>query len=114
MKKTLFVIILVTLFSTLGIHADEYTNLWKQATEAQNKDLPQKEIAALKLIIDKAGAEHRYGQLLKAELLNVSVLTNLSPDSLQPAVNTLKTRLKSIGDHDEVAAAVYNCALGVD
>lgn len=113
MKKTLFVIILVTLFSTLGIHADEYTNLWKQATEAQNKDLPQKEIAALKLIIDKAGAEHRYGQLLKAELLNVSVLTNLSPDSLQPAVNTLKTRLKSIGDHDEVAAAVYNCALGV-
>jgi hypothetical protein len=113
MKKTLFVIILVTLFSTLGIHADEYTNLWKQVSEAQGKDLPQKEIAALKIIIDKAGAEHRYGHLLKAEMLNVSVLTNLSLDSLQPAVNTLQKRLISIGDSDVVAAAVYNCALGV-
>jgi hypothetical protein len=113
MKRTLFVIILVTLFSTLGIHADEYTTLWKQVSETQNKDLPQSEIAALKIIIDKAGAEHRYGQLLKAELLNASVITKLSPDSLQSAVNTLKTRLKSIGDNDYAAAAVYNCALGV-
>ena len=113
MKRTLSLIILVTLFSTLGIHADEYTTLWKQVSEAQDKDLPKSEIAALKIIIDKAATEHRYGQLLKAELLNLSVVTKFSPDSLLPAVNTLKTRLKSIGDSDHAAAAVYNCALGI-
>lgn len=103
---------LAAMLCTLNAFADGYTRLWKQYAEAQSKDLPQNEMAALKAIMTKSAAERCYGHLLKAELLNVSVLAQLSPDSLQPAVDRLKARLKSVEGSDYPAAAVYNCALG--
>lgn len=112
MKKTIFLTIVATLFCSLDVLADSYVNLWKQFSEAQSKDLPKSEMTVLNTIIDKAATERQYGELLKAELTNVSVLTQVSPDSLKPAVEKLKLRLKSIGENDYPAAAVYNCALG--
>jgi hypothetical protein len=52
-------------FSLFG---QTYSALWKQAADAEKKDLPQTQIEALRQIVEKAEREKAYGQLLKAEL----------------------------------------------
>jgi hypothetical protein len=91
------------------MNAQTYSTLWKQVSEAEERDLPQTEQKLLRQIAEKAEAEGDYAQLLKAELQEARALCNVSPDSLAPSVERLKMREQQAKDN--VLQAVYCCVL---
>ncbi len=86
-----------------------YQQLWKQVEDAQEKDLPKTAIRHLQLIETKAQKEKAYGQLLKSTLLHSRLLSEVSPDSLLPAVTRLEKQLESVSD--KALEAVYAAVL---
>ncbi len=96
MKKLLFGAFVALLLS-LGQHAvaQSYQQLWKQVDEAAKNDLPQTQRKVLRQLASKAEREHAWGHLLKAELMDASVASIVSPDSLVPAVERLQQREQS-------------------
>ena len=50
------------------LFGQSYSALWKQVSEAEEKDLPKTQYEVLQKIVKKAEKEQQYGQLLKAEL----------------------------------------------
>ena len=90
--------------------AQTYSNLWKQAGEMRNKDLPKSEMAVMKKIIDKATLAKDYGQLLAAELNRASLSYAISPDSMAPAIKRME--VKAAQAQDPVLQAVWYAALG--
>ena len=52
----------------MWLFGQSYSELWKKANEAEQKDLPQTQYEVLQKIVTKAEQEKAYGQLLKAEL----------------------------------------------
>ena len=107
MKKTVFTF-LMTLVS-MAIFGQTYTALWKQAEEAEKKDLPRTQYDVLMKIVAKAQKEGEYGQLMAAELAGSRVMTTISPDSLQPAVERMEERYRNT--NDKVLATVYATVL---
>ena len=91
------------------IFGQSYNSLWKKVTEAQEKDLPQTEYAVLQKIVKKAAKEKAYGQLLKAELLSTQAMVNISPDSLQPAIEEIQRHYEAADDM--VLKTVYQTVL---
>ena len=91
------------------IFGQSYNSLWKKVTEAQEKDLPQTEYAVLQKIVKKAAKEKAYGQLLKAELLSAQAMVNISPDSLQPAIEEIQRHFEAADD--VVLKTVYQTVL---
>ncbi len=85
-----FWIFLVIVMIPLLIFGQSYNALWKKVEAAGEKDLPQTQREILQLIIVKATKEKAYGQLMKAELQDAQVMTNISPDSLKPALERLQ------------------------
>lgn len=112
MKKTLVVIITSLLIMPLTICADSYTQMWKKVKEAQKKDLPKTQIAALKDIVSKAEKEKSYGNLLKARLQMAETLCSISPDSMVAEVRRLKQEAQRYGKNDSALAAIYNTVIG--
>jgi hypothetical protein len=112
MKKSLISLLIIFLMTPVVSVADSFSTLWKQVSEAQNKDLPQTELTVLKKITDRAAAEKAYGQLMKAELMSISVQTQVSPDSLAPAVARLAAKEQQVEKSKEVLASVYASVLG--
>lgn len=93
MKKIFWTLIMSFVSFTQGnVKAQTYQNLWKQVDEAVQQDLPQTQRGVLKKIAAKAEREAQYGHLLKALLTDARVAVQVSPDSLQPAVDQLKKR----------------------
>ena len=92
--------------------ADSYSQLWRQYTRAADKDQPRTQLALLRKIAAKASTERAYGHLLKAQLIQVNVWQELSPDSLQPAVRRLEQAYHKAAGGNEVLAGVYASALG--
>lgn len=111
MNRTI-VILLMFLVIPMRIMADNYTELWKRVEAAAQKDLPQTQIKLLDKIAAKAERERSYGQLLKAQLWRAKVQTEVSPDSLQPAVERLCAAEERVGEKEPVLAAVYESVLG--
>lgn len=93
MRKILFAVLtaLLTTVSEKSM-AQTYHELWKEVETAAQSDLPQTQRKALGQIVKKASKEAQYGQLLKALLQDGKVAAMLSPDSLNPFVEQLKTR----------------------
>ena len=95
----------------MTIFSQTYASLWKQAKDAEQKDLPQTEQEVLRQIAGKARQEQNYGQLLKAQLQEARSLCGVAPDSLAPVVERLKEQaLQAQGD--VALEAVYHCVLG--
>lgn len=95
MKKSLILTAVLLMASTTLLYAQSkqtYSSLWKQASDAENKDLPRTQVTILKKIAKKAEKEKNYGQLLKAELSEAKAMTIISPDSLKPAIERLEVR----------------------
>jgi hypothetical protein len=90
--------------------AQTYSSLWKQAEEAEQKDLPQTQRKVLAKIVEKAGREAKYGHLLKALLKDGQVAANVSPDSLKTFVEQLSQREQQ-AKHISLQA-VYQTVLG--
>ena len=96
-------------FLGMTVQGQTYTALWKQADEAEKKDLPRTQYDVLMKIVDKAQKEREYGQLMAAELAGSRVMTIIAPDSLQPAVERMEERYRQA--KDKALATVYATVL---
>ena len=110
LMKKFFLSTLLTLMIPTMMSGQTYSSLWKQVSDAEEKDLPQTEQAALLKIVEKAEAEKQYGELLKAELQYARSQGSVSTDSLAPALQRLKEREQQADN--EPLRAIYQCVLG--
>lgn len=110
MKKNILLLFMI-LTLPLSIRAQNYTMLWKQVSEAGQKDLPRTQIDLLTNISAKARKEKSYGNLLAAELQAAGLWAQISPDSIFNQYIRLKKQAKDAERQDETLAAVYNCVL---
>ena len=90
--------LLIALFATMQVAAQTYDNLWKQAEINAQKDQPKSEIAVMKKIIAKASAAKDYGQLLAAEMRQMTLWREISPDSLTPHVKRMEAEVLKVKD----------------
>lgn len=112
MGKRILSLALLYILLPLAMMADSYHSLWKQFTEARNKDLPKTELNILGQISFKSEVDHNYGQLLSAELMTASLKSSISPDSLSVGIERLKIKAREAESSDQVLAAIYESALG--
>lgn len=90
--------LLIALFATMQVAAQTYDNLWKQAEINAQKDQPKSEIAVMKKIIAKASAAKDYGQLLAAEIRQMTLWNEISADSLTPNVKRIEAEVLKVND----------------
>lgn len=90
--------LLIALFATMQVAAQTYDNLWKQAEINAQKDQPKSEIAVMKKIIAKASAAKDYGQLLAAEIRQMTLWKEISADSLTPNVKRMEAEVLKVKD----------------
>ena len=90
--------LLIALFATMQVAAQTYDNLWKQAEINAQKDQPKSEIAVMKKIIAKASAAKDYGQLLVAEIRQMTLWNEISADSLMPNVKRMEAEVLKVND----------------
>lgn len=90
--------LLVALFATLQVAAQTYDNLWKQAEIIAQKDQPKSEIAVMQKIIAKASAAKDYGQLLAAEMRQMTLWKEISADSLTPNLKRMEAEVLKVND----------------
>ena len=95
----------------MQLFADGYDRLWRQVEEYGERDLPKSSMEVLQKIIAKAEQEKRYGHLLKAQLMNASLMVEVAPDSLVHAVRMLRMKALGAEKAHPVLAAVYNSVL---
>ena len=108
MKRLLFATAIIWGI-VMNIQGQNYDSLWKQANEAEAKDLPRKEYDILVKIATKAADERDYGQMLKAELKGANVMSLIAPDSLAPAMVRMQKR--AAAEKDPVARTVMQTVL---
>lgn len=82
----------------MQVAAQTYDNLWKQAEINAQKDQPKSEIAVMKKIIAKASAAKDYGQLLAAEIRQMTLWKEISADSLTPNVKRMEAEVLKVND----------------
>lgn len=90
--------LLIALFATMQVAAQTYDNLWKQAEINAQKDQPKSEIAVMKKIIAKASVAKDYGQLLAAEMRQMTLWKEISADSLSPNVKRMEAEVLKVND----------------
>ena len=90
--------LLVALFATMQVAAQTYDNLWKQAEIIAQKDQPKSEIAVMQKIIAKASVAKDYGQLLAAEMRQMTLWKEISVDSLEPNVKRMEAEVLKVND----------------
>lgn len=110
MKKKVFIIVTMILLMPMGMFSQSYSDLWRQVSQAQSKDLPKTAIAHLEEIEKKAQAEKAYGQLMRSTLLHAQLMAEVAPDSLAPAVARLEQQEQQ-AQNDPVLQAVYDAVL---
>lgn len=82
----------------MQVAAQTYDNLWKQAEINAQKAQPKSEIAVMKKIIAKASAAKDYGQLLAAEIRQMTLWKEISADSLTPNVKRMEAEALKVND----------------
>lgn len=102
--------LLIALFATMQVAAQTYDNLWKQAEINAQKAQPKSEIAVMKKIIAKASAVKDYGQLLAAEIRQMTLWKEISADSLTPNVKRMEA--EALKTNDPMLKAVRYAVLG--
>lgn len=90
--------LLIALFATMQVAAQTYDNLWKQAEINAQKDQPKSKIAVMKKIIAKASAAKDYGQLLAAEIRQMTLWKEISANSLTPNVKRMEAEVLKVND----------------
>ena len=97
MKRNIITLIIVV-FAMMQTTAQTYDNLWKQADIIAQKDQPKSEIAVMQKIIAKASAAKDYGQLLAAEMRQMTLWKEISVDSLEPNVKRMEAEVLKVKD----------------
>ena len=108
MKEKIVLLLIMTIMP-FAVFGQSYSTLWKKAKEAEEKDLPKTQYEVLQDIVKKATKEKAYGQLLKAELEGASVMADIAPDSLKPAMERISERCE--GTKDLVLKTIYQTVL---
>lgn len=109
MKRNILTL-LIALLALQQTVAQTYDNLWKQAEIIAQKDQPKSEIAVMKKIIAKASAAKDYGQLLAAEMRQMTLWKEISADSLEPNVKRMEAEV--LKEKNPVLKAVRYAVLG--
>ena len=109
MKRNILTL-LIALLALGQAAAQTYDNLWKQAEIIAQKDQPRSEIAVMKKIIAKATAAKDYGQLLAAEIRQMTLWKEISADSLEPNVKRMEAEV--LKEKDPALKAVRYAVLG--
>ena len=109
MKRNILTL-LIALLALQQTVAQTYDNLWKQAEIIAQKDQPKSEIAVMKKIIAKASAANDYGQLLAAEMRQMTLWKEISADSLEPNVKRMEAEV--LKEKNPVLKAVRYAVLG--
>lgn len=108
MKKLFAIFILLAgIFATAS--ADNYSQLWKKVQNYREKDLPEKTIAQLHIIADKAQNEREWGHQIKAELDLMTQWQKISPDSFRIQFERFEKKAQGA---QGVSRAVYDAVLG--
>lgn len=97
MKRNILSLI-IAVFAMLQATAQTYDNLWKQADIIAQKDQPKSEIAVMKKIIAKASVAKDYGQLLAAEMRQMTLWKEISVDSLSPNLKRMEAEVLKVKD----------------
>ena len=97
MKRNILTL-LIALLAMGQAAAQTYDNLWKQAEIIAQKDKPRSEIAVMKKIIAKATAAKDYGQLLAAEIRQMTLWKEISADSLTPNLKRMEAEVLKVKD----------------
>lgn len=97
MKRYILTLI-IAVFALMQAAAQTYDNLWKQADIIARKDKPRSEIGVMKKIISKASAAKDYGQLLAAEMRQMTLWKEISADSLTPNVERMEAEVLKVKD----------------
>ena len=97
MKRNILTL-LIALLALQQTVAQTYDNLWKQAEIIAQKDQPRSEIAVMQKIIAKASAAKDYGQLLAAEMRQMTLWKEISADSLEPNVKRMEAEVLRVKD----------------
>ena len=97
MKRNILTLI-IAVFALTQAAAQTYDNLWKQADIIAQKDQPKSEIGVMKKIISKASAAKDYGQLLAAEMRQMTLWKEISADSLTPNVKRMEAEVLKVND----------------
>ena len=95
MKRNILTLI-IAVFALTQAAAQTYDNLWKQADIIAQKDQPKSEIGVMKKIISKASAAKDYGQLLAAEMRQMTLWKEISADSLMPNVERMEAEVLKV------------------
>lgn len=109
MKRNILTL-LIALLALQQTVAQTYDNLWKQAEIIAQKDQPRSEIAVMQKIIAKASAANDYGQLLAAEMRQMTLWKEISADSLEPNVKRMEAEV--LKEKNPVLKAVRYAVLG--
>ena len=97
MKRNILTL-LIALLALQQTVAQTYDNLWKQAEIIAQKDQPKSEIAVMKKIIAKASVAKDYGQLLAAEMRQMTLWKEISVDSLTPNLKRMEAEVLKVND----------------
>ena len=97
MKRYILTLI-IAVFALTQAAAQTYDNLWKQADIIARKDQPRSEIGVMKKIISKASAAKDYGQLMAAEMRQMTLWKEISADSLTPNLKRMEAEVLKVND----------------
>ena len=97
MKRYILTLI-IAVFALMQAAAQTFDNLWKQADIIARKDQPRSEIGVMKKIISKASAAKDYGQLLAAEMRQMTLWKEISADSLTPNLKRMEAEVLKVND----------------
>ena len=97
MKRNILTLI-IAVFALTQAAAQTYDNLWKQADIIARKDQPRSEIGVMKKIISKASVAKDYGQLLAAEMRQMTLWKEISVDSLTPNLKRMEAEVLKVND----------------
>ena len=113
-KSKMKIWISIILFNILpmSVFSQSFSSLWSKYEKALADDLPKTQLEVLDQLVEKAGREKAYGQLMKARLCRVQAVTAVTPDSLEIEVERLVEAEKKALATDPVLAAVCQSVLG--
>lgn len=104
-------LLIVILMLTVNMSAQSFQSLWQQADKANEQDKPKTALAVLQKIEKKAMAEHQYGHLFASVFSQLGKYSQISEDSLAPAIARINAQDVDLRKKDKVASLMLHLAM---
>lgn len=109
MKKA-FVITLFSIIGMMSVHADKYSQLWQTVNAMREKDLPESALLQIRQIEQLAEQEKKYGQLIAAQLTEMQIACDRTPDSIAPIFRRLCLQRQKAAS-DTILCLIYDITM---